>query len=130
MAFDTYVQISSPGVTGEATADGYAGWIEIYSFSWGASNPNTVGSGATGISAGKVSVSSFNVMKKTEASSAPLFAGCCAGQHYATVEVDMRKATGVDVIGIGARHGKEAKAALEKLYELKALAETLKKTTP
>jgi type VI secretion system secreted protein Hcp len=95
MAFDTYLKLSSPDVTGEATASGYAGWIEIYSFSWGASNPTTVGSGATGLSAGKVSVSSFNVMKKSETSSPSLFAACCAGQHYASAEVDMRKATGV-----------------------------------
>jgi type VI secretion system secreted protein Hcp len=95
MAFDTYLKLSTPDVAGEATATGYTGWIEIYSFSWGASNPTTVGSGSTGLSAGKVSVSSFNVMKKTETSSAPLFAACCAGQHYGTAEVDMRKATGV-----------------------------------
>ena len=94
MAFDTYVQISSPGVTGEATADGYAGWIEIYSFSWGASNPTTVGTTSGGLSAGKASVSSFNIMKKTETSSAPLFAACCAGQHFATATVEMSKATG------------------------------------
>jgi type VI secretion system secreted protein Hcp len=94
MAFDTYLQISSPTVAGEATATGYEGWIEIYSFSWGASNPTTVSSGSAGLSAGKVSVSSFNVMKKTETSSPSLFAACCAGQHYGQAEVDMRKATG------------------------------------
>jgi type VI secretion system secreted protein Hcp len=94
MAFDTYLKISSPDVNGEATATGYEQWIEIYSFSWGASNPTTVGSGSSGLSAGKVSISSFNVMKKTETSSPSLFAACTAGQHYATAEVDMRKATG------------------------------------
>jgi type VI secretion system secreted protein Hcp len=92
MAFDTYLQIA--GVTGEATAAGNVGWIEIFSFSWGASNPTTVGTGTSGLAAGKVSVSSFNVMKKTEVSSAALFAACCAGQHYATAKVQMKKATG------------------------------------
>jgi len=96
MAFDTYLKITSPDVNGEATADQHDQWIEIYSFSWGASNPTTVGSGSTGISAGKVSVSSFNIMKKTESSSCPLFAACCAGQHYGSAVVDMRKGTGVD----------------------------------
>lgn len=94
MAFDTYLSIQSPNVAGEATQANHTGWIEIYSFSWGASNPTTVGSGSSGLSAGKVSVSSFNVMKKTETSSAPLFAACCAGQHYATATVEMSKATG------------------------------------
>src|SRR5271157_3196798 len=92
MAFDTYIAIDT--VDGEATQSKHEKWIEIYSFSWGASNPTTVGSGATGLSAGKVSVSSFNVMKKTEASSAKLFAGCCAGQHFKTATVEMSKATG------------------------------------
>ena len=80
MAFDTYIKIDT--VDGEATQANHEKWIEIYSFSWGASNPTTVGSGTTGLSAGKVSVSSFNIMKKTETSSSKLFAACCAGQHF------------------------------------------------
>ena len=72
MAFDTFLELT--GIEGEATAKDMAKKIEIYSFSWGASNPTTVGSGGTGLSAGKVSVSSFNIMKKTEKSSATLFA--------------------------------------------------------
>src|SRR5690242_19194048 len=85
-------------IIGEATASGLdpaTGWFEIYSFSWGASNPTTVGSGATGLSAGKVSISSFNVMKKSEKSSPLLFLACCSGQHYPSAKIVMRKATGV-----------------------------------
>jgi len=92
MAFDTYLSIDT--VTGEATQANHVGWIEIYSFSWGASNPTTVGPGSGGLAAGRVSVSSFNVMKKTEASSATLFAACCAGQHFDKATVEMSKATG------------------------------------
>jgi len=100
MSFDTYMMIGDGSdVKGEATATGMTtpaavGWIEIFSFSWGASNPTTVTTGATGLSAGKVSVSSFNVMKKTELSSCKLFSACCVGQHYPTAIVVMRKATG------------------------------------
>jgi type VI secretion system secreted protein Hcp len=96
MSFDTYLKLTGPDVNGEATAKGVEKWIEVYSFSWGASNPTTVGPGSTGLSAGRASISSFNIMKKTEVSSANLFAACCAGQHYAKCEVDMRKATGTD----------------------------------
>lgn len=92
MAFDTFLDIE--GVPGECTATGFENKIEIYSFSWGASNPTTVGSGSTGLSAGKVSISSFNVMKKTEKSSPVLFAACCNGKHYDTATVTMRKAAG------------------------------------
>jgi type VI secretion system secreted protein Hcp len=48
------------------------------------------------LSAGKVSVSSFNVMKKTENASPLLFSACCNGQHYGKAKVVMRKATGAD----------------------------------
>ncbi len=92
MAFDTFLKIE--GVEGESTAADHTGEIEIYSFSWGASNPTTVGSGSSGLSAGKVSISSFNIMKKTEKSSAKLFAACCSGKHFASAVVTMRKATG------------------------------------
>jgi type VI secretion system secreted protein Hcp len=92
MAFDTFLSIDT--VTGEATQANHVGWIEVFSFSWGASNPTTVGATSGGLSAGKVSISSFNVMKKTEASSCTLFAACCAGQHFPTATVEMSKATG------------------------------------
>jgi type VI secretion system secreted protein Hcp len=92
MAFDTYLDLE--GVTGESTATGMEGKIEIYSFSWGASNPTTVSSGSTGLSAGKVSISSFNIMKRTEKSSPVLFSACCSGKHFPTAVVTMRKATG------------------------------------
>lgn len=92
MAFDTFIDIA--GVVGESTAAGFEGKTEIFSFSWGASNPTTVGSGTTGLSAGKVSISSFNVMKKTDKASTTLFAACCSGQHFDSATVTMRKATG------------------------------------
>jgi len=97
MAFDTFLKFTGGNdVKGESTADGHKDEIEIYSFSFGASNPTTVGSGSGGLTGGKVSLSSFSVMKKTELSSTKLFAACCAGQHYATAVVTLRKATGVD----------------------------------
>jgi type VI secretion system secreted protein Hcp len=92
MAFDTFLDVE--GVQGEATATGFKDKIEIYSFSWGASNPTTVSSGATGLSAGKVSLSGFNIMKKTEKSSPTLFAACCNGKHFDKATVTMRKAAG------------------------------------
>src|SRR5262245_29592827 len=92
MRFDTFLDIKA--VEGEATATGMEGKIAIYSFSWRASNPTTVGSGKSGLPGGKVSISSVNVMKKTEKSSPVLFAACCAGMHFTQAIVTMRKATG------------------------------------
>ena len=81
MAFDTFLKIK--GVEGEAMQANHAKEIEIYSFSWGASNPTTVGSSSAGLSAGKVSVSSFNLMKKSDKTSPVLFAACCNGRTSA-----------------------------------------------
>ncbi len=90
MAFDTFFDID--GIPGESTDDKMAGKIEIYSFSWGASNPVTVGSGTTGMGAGKVSLSSFSIMKKTDKASPQLFLACCQGKHITKGTVTMRKA--------------------------------------
>ena len=96
MAFDTYMQITAAGKTidGEATAKGYEKWFEILSFSFGASAPVTIGAGSTGISGGRVSVSSFNVMKKAEKASPLIFNACSTGTHLDKIEINMRKATG------------------------------------
>jgi type VI secretion system secreted protein Hcp len=92
MAFDTFIKLGD--LNGESTRKGFEKWIEIYSFSMGASNPTTVGSAAGGMSAGKVSVSSFNIMKKTDASSPTLFSMCCVGDHFDTATVTLNKASG------------------------------------
>ena len=93
MAYDAFLDLGAD-IPGESTAEGMKGKIEIYSFSWGASNPTTIGSASTGVAAGKVSVSSFNVMKKTDKASPLLFQNCCQGQHIDKVIVTLRKAGG------------------------------------
>jgi len=98
MAYDAFMWFTGgePTPKGETTDETYKGKgaFEIYSFSWGASNPVTIGSAATGAGAGKVSLSSFNIMKKLDKSSPVLFHACCTGSHYATANVALRKAGG------------------------------------
>ncbi len=98
MAFDSYMYVTGGAVPaqGETTDNTYAAkkaW-EIYSFSWGASNPSNIGSGSTGLAAGKVSISSFNIMKRTDNASPSLFKTCCAGSFYPSATVVLRKAGG------------------------------------
>ena len=92
MAFDTYVELT--GIEGEATAKSFEKKIEIFSFSWGASAPVTVGPGTGGMTASRVSISSFNVMKKTDVASPKLFKACCTGETIKQCLVSMRKQTG------------------------------------
>src|SRR5262245_51625428 len=53
------------GVQGDSATKGHPAPIEISSWSWGASNPTSVGS--TGMSAGKVNVQDMTVMSATAA---------------------------------------------------------------
>lgn len=92
MAFDTYMDVD--GIPGESTAEGFTQKIEIYSWSWGGSAPATVGPGTTGISASRPSISSFNVMKKTDIASSKMFNSMCLGAHITKITVSMRKQTG------------------------------------
>jgi len=94
MSYDIYMKIE--GVKGEATAKGMADHMAIHSFSFGASNPTTIGTGSSGHGAGRADVSSFNVMKNTDSASAALFQACCDGTHFPSATVVLRKAAGKD----------------------------------
>ena len=74
MAYDAFLKLD--GLTGESQKDGHVGDIDIMSFSWGASNSSSVGTG-TGVSVGKVTVSDFSIMKSTDMVSTVLFQKCC-----------------------------------------------------
>jgi len=98
MAYDAFMWLKggAPEAKGETTDKTYKdkSAFEIYSFSWGASNPVSIGSASGGAGSGKVSISSFNVMKKTDSASPALFLNCCKGQHFTEAHVVLRKAGG------------------------------------
>ena len=97
MAYDAFMWLTgSPAAAGETTDKTYKEKkaFEIYSFSWGASNPVSIDSSGGGMGSGKVSISSFNVMKKTDKASPVLFLACCKGTHYDKANVVLRKAGG------------------------------------
>lgn len=84
------------GVDGESTASGPAGSLAVASWSFGASNPTSVGSG--GLSAGRGmaapsaeptpgSSGSLAVAKKYDKASPKLAMHCAAGQHIASAQL-------------------------------------------
>jgi type VI secretion system Hcp family effector len=83
------------GQTGE-TAHGHGpkGVFEIKDFSFGIENPTTIGSAAGGTGAGKIKFNEFTITKNIDSASPVFFKNCCAGTHYDTVVIDMRKAGG------------------------------------
>jgi type VI secretion system secreted protein Hcp len=91
MAIEIFLKLD--GITGESQKSGAEGWIEIFSFSNGASNPSSVAFG-TGSGAGKVDLSSLSLQKQLDKSSPYLFADCCSGTHVASGQMIVREATG------------------------------------
>ena len=96
MAYDAFMYFDDGGVEGETADKTYKDKkaFEIYSFSWGMSNPVTIGSQSTGTGGGKVSISSFSVMKKMDSSSHTLMDMCATGTHAQKAHVVLRKAGG------------------------------------
>jgi len=94
MSYDCFIKLA--GVEGESKAAGYENSIEVFSFSFGASNPVSR-TGAGGLGAGKVDISAVNFMKKTDKSTPKLFQACCDGQHFDKCSLTMRKAGGKQV---------------------------------
>jgi type VI secretion system secreted protein Hcp len=97
MAFDAFLKIQTPDVAGESTDSKHTGEIEISSFSFGAHNTTTIGSATGGAGAGKVTFSSFSIMKKTDKTSPLLFQANASGTHYQKCVVTLRKAGGTPV---------------------------------
>lgn len=95
MAFDAFLELE--GVKGESVRKGHEGHIELMSFSFGANNPTTIGSGGGG-GAGKVSLSPFSVVKATDAASPIIFQNCCQGKHFPKATLTLYKAGGEEAV--------------------------------
>lgn len=91
MAYDAFLELD--GIKGESTRKGYETHMPIFSFSWGTSNPATVGV-IGGQGGGKCSISDLNVMKKADAASPLLFQACAQGTHIKKGKLTLLKAGG------------------------------------
>jgi type VI secretion system secreted protein Hcp len=86
MAVDAFITFESviTGLKPEA--------FEIRDFSFGVESPTTIGSATSGAGAGKVKFNEFTIKKTTDKSSPAFFKNCCAGVHYKSVTISMRRA--------------------------------------
>ena len=89
--WDAYLTVE--GVKGESQRAGHEEEIELISFSFGASNPSSVGIGKGG-GVGAVDLHSFTFEKHTDAASADMFKHCCSGKHYPQAKLTFYKAGG------------------------------------
>lgn len=95
MAYDCFLKLGDGSkAKGESTDSKHSGEIELINFSIGATNPSTVGSSTGGSGAGRVQVAPLNITKKVDKSSPVLFQMCCAGDHFPTATLTVRKAGG------------------------------------
>ncbi|MCK5412140.1 MAG: type VI secretion system tube protein Hcp [Gemmatimonadetes bacterium] len=89
LAVDMFLKID--GIEGESTAaGGHADWIEVESFSWGASRPSTSTGRTRG--GGRTSFSDVSVVKKIDAASPNLYLACASGKRYPSATLQIRKA--------------------------------------
>jgi type VI secretion system secreted protein Hcp len=90
MPSDYYLLVA--GVNGETQAQGMTNNIELESWSWGASNPTSLG--GKGLAAGKPSVSDFTCSFALEAASFQLTKNLFQGSHIASATFTGRKTGG------------------------------------
>ena len=78
MAADYFLQIT--GIAGESTDAKHKNWIDVESWTWGETNPGSVGTGAGG-GAGKVQMQDIHFTTRVSKASPALFLACANGQH-------------------------------------------------
>ncbi len=88
---DSFLKIGT--VKGECKDFEYKEWIEVLSWSWGASQLGTSGHG-TGLGASKVNLQDFHFTMHFCGASPELFLSCASGHHYPEATLVMRKPTG------------------------------------
>jgi type VI secretion system secreted protein Hcp len=94
-AVDAFLKLE--GVPGESKSPGHTGQIEIYSWSFGATNPTVSAatvSHAAGGGAGKVNLHEFKITKSVDSASPVLFRAAATGQHFQRAVLYVRKAGG------------------------------------
>lgn len=97
MAADMFLKLD--GIDGESIKSKAEGWIEIHSFSNGASNPS-LGAHGTGMGSGKVDVSSISVQKIVDKASPKLFQACCMGTHIKKGTLMVRESSGANTTDV------------------------------
>lgn len=72
--------------------------FECLSITFGVTQAETTGSAATGSGAGKAKFDEFQIEKFVDLASVPMYQACCAGAHFPTICLAIRKAGGSNLI--------------------------------
>jgi type VI secretion system secreted protein Hcp len=91
MAFDAFLKIK--GIDGESQDDKHKDWIEIMSYSFGASQMSAGSRSSGGMAnAERVNVSDFSIVKALDKASPKLFLFCCNGEHIPEISLELCRA--------------------------------------
>lgn len=89
MAVDMFIKIGD--ISGEARDNKYKDWIDVLSWSWGATQSGSMHVGGGGGS-GKVNMQDMSFKKYVDSSSTNLMLKVCNGKHYPEAKLIVRKA--------------------------------------
>jgi type VI secretion system secreted protein Hcp len=89
MAVDYFLKLD--GIQGESADEKHKDWIQVISWSYGASQVTSV-AGTGGSGAGKADLSDFSIMKYLDKASTPLFKALVSGTHIKTGNFEAVKA--------------------------------------
>lgn len=89
MAVAMYLKVA--GATGESKDSQHVGWIDVKSFSFGATQPHSVASGG-GAGVGRVSIQDLNIVADIDKAYTAIFSHCTTGKHLDSVELSLNKA--------------------------------------
>ena len=93
MAFDCFMKIKD--IEGESTDDKHKNWIEIGSYSFGATQAVGCLASTGGARSGeRVDLQNLSITKSLDKSSPKLFAACCKGTHIGEITLELCRNTG------------------------------------
>ena len=92
------ITVNLNGLSCQTTAGTNA--FSVLAWSWGASNPVTIGTGGGGSGAGKASVSDLSVTKMFDQCSPALFGGVVTGKHFNTLTLTQDDSNGNVVLTV------------------------------
>jgi type VI secretion system secreted protein Hcp len=93
--FDAYLKIA--GADGESEDDAHKGWMQLESYSFGATNSGTAALGS-GMGHGKVAMGDFSFTPKGDTAAPILFLKTCGGDHIPEATLELQKTGGTKMI--------------------------------
>ncbi len=94
MATAMYMKVE--GATGESKDADHTGWTDVDSFTWGAIQPHSMGSGG-GAGVGRVAFQDLNIVAAIDKCYPAVLKHCATGKHLGQIDISLCKAGGTQI---------------------------------